>query len=155
MPTKAKPNVIDSPGARKRDLAAIHMGATSLGLIKRDDKTDYLACLWSVCHVTSAAALDFTGRKRFLEHLRQCGWVQAGSGRGRAAKAQLNPSQRLIWSLWQQLADAGAVNDRRMPALASFIERQTGIKRIEWLNAKQENLVVESLKEWLVRVGKK
>jgi len=38
-----------------------------------------------------------------------------------------------------------------MSALAAFAQRQTGVSRLEWLNARQEHLVIESLKAWLKR----
>ena len=65
----------------------------------------------------------------------------------------LTPVQRKMWSLWQQLADAGLVDNRKMPALLAFVKRQTAVERLEWLNAKQEDLVVESLKKWLKSRG--
>ena len=54
-----------------------------------------------------------------------------------------------MWSLWQQLAGAGAVNNRRMPALVAWVKRQTGVDRLEWLTPAQDALVIESLKRWL------
>jgi hypothetical protein len=58
-----------------------------------------------------------------------------------------------MWSLWQQLADAGKIQDRKMPALMVFIERQTGVARLEWLTPKQDDLVIESLKAFVKRPG--
>ena len=54
---------------RKRDLAAIHATVKNLGM---DDET-YRRMLWSVARVTSAADLDFVGRKNVLDHLRSRG----------------------------------------------------------------------------------
>jgi hypothetical protein len=56
-----------------------------------------------------------------------------------------------MWSLWQQLADAGVAESRKMPALVAFAHRQTGLDRLEWLQPAQEDLVIESLKAWLRR----
>jgi phage-related protein len=38
-----------------------------------------------------------------------------------------------------------------MSALVAFAKRQTGVERLEWLQPKQEDLVIESLKRWLGR----
>jgi hypothetical protein len=58
--------VIDSDGARKADLAAIHIGKAALGW----DDDFYRSILKAKCGVGSAALLDHAGRKRFLDHLR-------------------------------------------------------------------------------------
>ena len=97
------------------------------------------------------AALDFTGRKRFLDHLRQCGFVNSATKSRKAVSGALTGPQRKMFSLWQQLADAKVVEDRRMSALVAFAKRQTGVERLEWLKSKQEDLLIESLKQWLHR----
>ena len=38
-----------------------------------------------------------------------------------------------------------------MSALVAFAKRQTGVERLEWLKSRQEDLVIESLKQWLHR----
>lgn len=148
--------VIDRDGARKADLAAIHIAKADL----RWDDDFYRDVLYSVCRVRSSALLDFTGRKRFLAHLRACalaGGVKTGTPATKPASARvrapLTPPQKKMWSLWQQLADANLVDSRKMPALLAFVKRQTGVDRLEWLNPQQEKLVVESLKRWVHRKG--
>ncbi len=137
--------VLDHEGARKADLAAIHIAKASLGW----DDDHYRDILFAVCRVRSSAQLDFAGRKRFLAHLQACGWAGARPAARRAVKPALTGPQRKMWSLWQQLADAGLVENRRMPALMAWIKRQTGVERLEWLNLAQEDLVIVSLKAWL------
>ena len=142
--------VVDREGARKADLAAIHIAKKALGW----DDGIYRDILWTVCRVKSSAELDFTGRKRFLDHLRACGFTGASQGRAPARKAvagTLTARQRLMFSLWQQLADTGLVEHRAMSALVAYAKRQTGVDRLEWLKPAQEDLVIESLKRWLKR----
>lgn len=140
---------------RRADLAQIHIGIKALGW----DDAFYREILWSVCRAKSAAELDMAGRLRLIAHLRACGWQPVAKGAGGGARPArtiakpLSPVQRKMWSLWQQLADAGLVANRRMPALAAFATRQTGVARLEWLTARQEDLVVESLKRWLKERG--
>jgi Protein of unknown function (DUF1018) len=149
-------SVIDQDGGRRADLAAIHIAKKELAW---DDDT-YRDILFSVCRVKSSGLLDFTGRKRFLAHLRACGWsggsrVVTRSGRpaSAASRKPLTPPQRKMWALWQQLGDAGKIVDSKMPALVAFAHRQTGVERLEWLTDAQEDLVIESLKKWLSRRG--
>lgn len=132
---------------RKADLAAIHMGKQALGW----DDSMYRDVLQSVCGVRSSAQLDAAARKRFLEHLAKCGWRQRSDAAARPVRKPLTGPQRKMWSLWQELADAGLVVNRRMPALQAFVHRVTQVDRLEWLNGDQERLVIESLKMWLER----
>ncbi len=141
--------------ARKADLAAIHMGAQALQWT-REEYEDIMA---TVCSgIRSAALLDHTGRKRFLAHIRACAGavrVQARRNPDNAPATPKKPAltgpQRLMWSLWMRLVDAGLAETRSMKALNAFCERQTQVQRIEWLNQKQQDLVIVSLKEWLKR----
>lgn len=152
--------VVDRDGARRADLAAIHIAKAQLGW----DDGLYRDILWTVCRVKSSAELDFTGRKVFLEHLRACiKQLPSTSGAARVGRSltlvklaarvrtPLTPPQRKMWSLWQQLADAGLVQERKMPALRAFVQRQTQVDRLEWLTPPQEQLVIESLRRWLAR----
>ncbi len=149
-------SVVDRDGARKADLAAIHIAKAEL----RWDDDHYRDILFAVCRVRSSGELDFAGRKRFLAHLRACGWSGRPKGqadrakaRGGPVRAPLTPVQGKMWALWQQLADAHLVDDRNMPALLAWVKRQTGVDRLEWLKGRQEDLVIESLKAWLARRG--
>lgn len=155
-------SIVDRDGARRADLAAIHIAKKELGW---DDGT-YRDVMFAVCRVKSSGDLDFTGRKVFLAHLRTClKQMSSASGPDRVARSMaiiatarrdrkpLTAPQRKMWSLWQQLAEAGKVESRKMPALVAFSQRQTGVDRLEWLNGDQEQLVLESLKAWLRRPG--
>lgn len=131
----------------------IHMAKAELlrsGKFQSDD--DYRAMLWTQARVKSAADLDHAGRQTVLAYLRGMGFnTGKGSSRAKAVRAPLTASQKLMWSLWQQLADAGKVEGRKMQALMAYVKRQTGVERLEWLTKPQESLVIESLKQWLGR----
>ncbi|MEN9627627.1 MAG: hypothetical protein RJA10_854 [Pseudomonadota bacterium] len=136
--------------ARNGDLAAIHMAKAQLQL-SDDEYRDLMA---TVCNgIRSAADLDWTGRRRFLAHLQACLKHRSPQGPARHIRAPLTPAQRLMWSLWMRLADAGLVGDRTMKALEAFAQRQTGVERLQWLNKQQEDLVILSLKAWIKRGG--
>lgn len=148
MPTRA---VVDKDSGRKADLAAIHMGKAKLGW--SDD--EYRDILWTICQVRSSALLDIAGRKRFLAHLRACGFQGKTSAREKTRTKTARawtPELRKVWSLWQQLADEGAVHDRGKPALVAWVKRLAGVDQLEWLNGHQTLLVIEALKKWLARV---
>ncbi len=136
--------------ARRNDLAAIHIAKAQLGL--SDD--EYRDLLSTVCPgIRSAADLDVSGRRRFLAHLQACLRGHGKAQPQRLIRKPLSEPQRLMWSLWMQLADAGLVRARSMAALAAYARRQTGVERLEWLNKHQEHLVIETLKKWLARAA--
>lgn len=137
--------------ARKRDLARIHMLRTKLGL-SEDAYRDLLADLFDGRR--SSAELATEQRRRLVDHLTTLQRAYA-KGQGNAPTAPalppLSPRQKKMFSLWQQLADAGLVRERGMPALKAWVTRQTQVDRWEWLNGHQEDTVIESLKRWLAR----
>lgn len=145
--------VVDGEGARKGDLAAIHIAKAALRL----DEDSYRDLMATVCGgIRSAGQLDFTGRKRFLAHLQACLKAQglaAPKAARRVVQAPLSPTQKKMWALWMQLADVGLVQARTMAALVAFAHRQTGVDRLEWLNNNQERLVIDSMKAWLKSRG--
>lgn len=137
---------------RNTDLAIIHIGKKFMMEQLGNTEADYRAMLWTQGRVESSAKLDFAGRKKVIDHLKALGFQPTGRGGAkRPVKRKLTPKQRLMWSLWQQLADAGEVKDRQMAALMAYVTRQTSVQRLEWLKPAQEDLVIESLKKWLGR----
>ena len=60
-----------APSIRNRELAQIHIAKQQLGM---DDDT-YRDMLWTVGRVRSSANLDHAGRRRVLDHMTACGWV--------------------------------------------------------------------------------
>lgn len=91
---------------RSRELAQIHIAKKQLGL---DDDT-YRAMLWAVGRVKSSKDLDWTARKRVLDHLKRCGFKpQAGKTKhpGRPHNADSGPRSPQLLKIEALLADAG------------------------------------------------
>lgn len=63
-------NPASAQSIRARELAQIHIARAQLGM---DDQT-YRDVLWTVARVRSAADLDWSGRKRVLDHMKACGF---------------------------------------------------------------------------------
>ncbi len=129
---------------RRNQLAAIHVAKRELRLTE----DDYRALLRGLAAVESAADLDWAGRQRVLDAMRKLGWR---SGRVRSRPAASKQSTK-IKALWLELARLGAVRDASEGALSKFCFRMVRIHRAEWMTAKQANVVIESLKQWLRRV---
>lgn len=127
---------------RNRELAQIHIAKAALQM---DDET-YRAMLWTIARVRSSKDLDWTGRKRVLDHLVKCGWKNKPPAR-RAA----DPVEGKIRSLWLELRDAKVLRDPSERALRAFVKRTCGVDRLEWLNGRQAQTVIEALKRWRAR----
>lgn len=143
--------VVDTAGARRADLAAIHVAKKALAW---DDET-YRDIMFTVCRVRSSAQMDFTGRKLFLAHLRACQQQMGIAPRGDFKPAPWSPQLLALWSLWQRLADAKLVHERTRDALQAWVKRQVGVDRLEWLSTHQLDALLASAKQWLARDAQK
>jgi hypothetical protein len=142
---------------RSADLRQIHALQRQLGL-SADDAS---ALKLTLTGVASSGDMSAPQRAKLLAHLRKlvhgsaagCGAARSALPRAKVTRARpaLSQLQKLIWALWQQLADAGKVEDRRATALAAYIKRQSGVDQLSWLQGAQAAFVVESLKKWLAR----
>lgn len=135
---------VDSPQARNRELAQIHIAVAELGWTE----DDYRAILQAKTGKRSAGELDSTGRKRFLEHLKACGW----SGHKKPQLPKYSKQQWHVRMLWKDLAKAGKVEDASEAALNSFIQHLVGVSDLRFLSSTGDaTKVIEALKAWLRR----
>lgn len=132
---------------RNAELAQIHIARKDLAL----DEDTYRAVLWTVSRVRSSKDLDWTGRKKLLEHFRAKGWKPQPPKAARAAKPVPHGQDALVKSLWNELHAAGKVRDPSDAALGSWLKRNRWPERPEWLNARQVTRAIEALKKWLAR----
>jgi len=139
-------SAVDGPLARRNELAQIHIAVAELGW--SDD--EYRAVLFAKTGKRSAGELDGTGRKRFIEHLKACGWT----GRKQAAGPRYSKQQWHVLMLWRDLGKAGALTDKSDAALNAFIKGQCGVADLRFLATSQASQVIEALKSWLKRVKK-
>lgn len=132
---------VDPSDQRRKELAQIHIAVADLGW----SDADYRAILQAKTGKASSGELDGTGRRRFLDHLRQCGWKPKSQG------PRLTKQQWLVQRLWQDLGNAGALEDKSAAALNRFIKAQGGPDELRFLGTSHASLVIEALKSWLKR----
>ncbi len=138
-----------SADQKRRDLAKIHIARKELGM----EEEDYRAMLQDVAGVGSSADLTVAGRSKVLRRLEKLGW-KPKTRKPRQKITAREPVDRKIRALWLDLANLGAVRDRSEKALNSYVSRQTGVDRLDWLSSKQAEKVIEALKQWQSRVEK-
>lgn len=138
---------VDTPKARNNELAQIHIAIADL----RWSDDDYRAILFAKTGKRSAGELDGTGRKRFLEHLRACGWNPKAKGK------TLTPQQWRIKKLWQELAAAKALTDPSEKALLAFVKANsiTPPDALQFITPVDARQVIDALQGWLKRVSKR
>lgn len=135
--------MVESPQARRAELAQIHIAISEMGW----DDDHYRHVLFAKTGVRSAGELDGTGRKRFIEHLKACGW----SGGKKLAGPRYTRQQWHVLMLWRDLGKAGALEDKTEAALHAFIKGQVGVDAVRFLDVPTASRVIEALKSWLKR----
>lgn len=125
----------------------VHVAKTWL---KLDEDTYRAALAARSGGKVSSKACTVAELKAVLEHFHNAGFPRPG---GSAKRVALTAPQRKMWSLWQQLADAGRVRDRSMKGLSAWVKGQTenGADALAFLTPAQERTLIESLKQWVDR----
>ncbi len=123
---------------RNRELAQIHIAKKQLAL---DDET-YREMLWTIARVRSSGELDFTGRKRVLDHLRARGFKPGRPAKPRAGRPMPSADRAaMVAKIRAMLAAAG-----RVDAYADGIAlHMFHVDRFEWLRPDQLRKLVAAL----------
>ncbi len=135
---------------RKADLARIHLAKKQLAL--SDD--EYRDLLFTLTRQRSAADLDASGRQLVIEHFKKLGFKDRSTTPIAKQIARADPRTRKIWALWLQLKRDGrlaAETENTGRALQRFVHRQTGVEHLDWLSNRQQDDVIEALKQWIKR----
>lgn len=158
-----------SVDTRKNDLAKIHIARKDLGL--DEDTYRYVIRTVGKAESGSAADLDEAGRARVLRHFKSKGWkVRTSRMANDVRRKRATPDGevlatdnqvRMIRSLWIQMADAGAVNNRSEQGLRAWVRSVTrrhhpqraGWSAPEFLPDWVAQKVIEHLKAWAKRCG--
>jgi len=155
-------NAARNPGSRQSLIRLIHVAKRDLAL---DDDT-YRAMLVAITGKDSSAGLSIPQLERVLAHMKAHGFkVRHKSPPDRPRNSRHSPGDlsrpltqdaqsKKIRALWLSLHDMGEVRDGSEAALAAYVKRITHIDALQWLNANQASLVIETLKKWQARVAR-
>lgn len=130
-------------------IAKLHIAKKQLGL----DDASYRAVLERATGKTSSKDLGERQLVAAVEAFKALGF-KAAAPRPVAKEEPRKPYVAKIYALWGDLERSGTLNDASLQALSSFIKRQTGMDRAEWLGPEDANKVTEGLKAWLQRIRK-
>ena len=125
--------------SRTRMMQAVRAACRRLHI----DEEDRRSLQEEVIGKTSMSDMDLSELGKLLDHLNR-GWNGPMGHRAYIGK---------IRALWWTLYWLGAVNEPNDPALETFVERQTGKARLQFLGHKEAFSVIEALKGWAAREG--
>ena len=142
---------------RKRLLALIHIA-------KKDSRMsdgDYRTFLKSVTGLDSSKDMDAAQLQAVVDGFRQMGWKV---GTCQSIKGKLSPKTRAqkgrksmaskIRALWIECFKAGVVTNRYEEGLNAYVQRMTGIDRVDWIRRPSDGrTVIEALKKMLEERG--
>lgn len=116
------------------------------------DKDTYRAALLAVtagkkdsCSSMSAEELQLA-----LDHFKRFGFkVRLKPRPGRPIDSEA--TSKKIRALWLLLRDLGAVNNASEEALAAYVKRITGVDALQWIDGRQAERTIETMKKWAMR----
>lgn len=129
--------------------AKIHVARKELAL----SEENYRSILTRITGQDTSSGLDDRQVDNVLAEFRRLGWRPK-----KPFKPSSKPFVRLVYALWKEAAQVGAVSSSSKTALRAFVERQTrrggerGIDDPEFLRSADARLVSEALKAMIKRI---
>ncbi len=136
---RTTPNAKPADRGRNRIIIAIRAACRRQGIdddTRKDIQSDMIG-------KASMSDMSLAELGRLLDHFNK-GWKGPMGHRAHIGK---------IKALWWSLFWLGAIDDPDDRAISAFVERQTGVSSLKFLDHRKAHSVVEALKGWLERVG--
>lgn len=107
----------------------------------------------------SASSLSNTQLWHAVEEMKRLGFRPQAKqpNRNRASDRALadDAQSKKIRALWLSLHADGKVRNPSESSLHAYVHRQTGVEALQWLSMEQAARVIEALKKWQKRPGKR
>ncbi len=136
---------------RRHLIQLIHVGKSNLSL---DDDT-YRAILQRIGKTSSSADLTVPELEKVLEHLKRSGFRVRSKKKAPLEKPSRPLAQdaesKKIRALWLFLHELGVVKNPSEAALAAYVKRIAGVDALQWINGKQADRLIETMKKWAMR----
>lgn len=144
------------PGSDRRNqlIRLIHVARRELSM-QDDDYRAMLAGMPALGGRTSSADLGINGLELVLQALKNKGFKVRARGpenTPQTRKLASDPKSKLARHLWLRLRDMNELRDASEKALNSYVQHLTGVADLAWLDSKQADKVIDSLKAWVKRV---
>lgn len=141
---------------RVRLIRLVHVAKRDLKM-PEDDYREVLRTA-SGGRADSSAEMTIPELDKAMSHFKlRCGFKVRTKGNSRLAKPTParrladDPEARKIRALWLLLHDLGAVKNPSEAALNGYVKRLTKVDDLHWINGKQAERLIETLKKWALR----
>lgn len=140
---------------RTRLIKLIHVAKRDLRMVDADYRAVLLGASGGAHD--SSKSMSIAELEKVVSHLKRCGFkvrVKGNSKPDKPAPARRqadDPEARKIRALWLLLHDLGAVKNPSEVALAAYVKRLTKVDDLHWINGKQAETLIETLKKWALR----
>lgn len=144
-----------SDAERLRLIRLLHVAKRDLPMDDADYRAMLLAC--SGGRQNSAKTMSLTELERALAHMKRCGFTIRTKGKPGATGAPPSraladdPESTKIRALWLLLHELGAVHNPSEAALAAYVKRVARVDALQWINGRQAERLIETLKKWALR----
>jgi phage gp16-like protein len=133
-------------GKHKRLVTLIHVAKSKLLL----DNETYRLLLEEETGKSSTKLMQVWELEKVMKRLKSSGFKVRKPLVSKRAQAA-DPQAQKIRALWLELHESGLVRDPSESAMCRYVERQTKVEALQWLNPHQASKVIEALKQWLQR----
>lgn len=117
-----------------------------------EDEDTYRAFLKSITGKNSLKMMTARELVQIVEGFRSRGW-QEKPGKY-SFKRSTDARVRMLFGLWAELHQRGAVKDVSREALRKWCKRMTGIETFDWMNDRHLDKAINSLKGWKDRLDR-
>lgn len=136
----------------KAKIAKVKIAQKQLGM----EDADYRALIKRISdgRWTSIADCEEKTIDNVIREMERLGFKPKPGASARTAprKPDLSPEGKKVFMVWQQLHAIGAVRDPSERAMFAYVKRVTGIDAPQWTSSAQIERVIETLKQWAVRM---
>lgn len=132
---------------KKKLIQLIHIAKSQLSM---EDEL-YRDVLESTTGKTSTKQMTLQQLEAVIDRFKTLGFTVESKNKTGVKNLASDDQSRLIRHLWLLLHGAGEVRNPSELALASFVERQTGISALQFLSTAQASAIIERLKKWCQR----
>ena len=135
---------------KQRLIQLIHIARSNLQM----DEDTYRQMLQGLTGQASTKGMDTTQLNRVLESMKNKGFRIKSAGKASSGlPLDSHPQSKKIRALWLEMATAGIIRDSSEKALSLWVQRETGISALRWLNNEEASRVIEKLKKWQRRAA--
>lgn len=117
-----------------------------------EDEASYRGFLTDTTRKDSLKKMGIRDLLDVIDAFRASGWQE--KPRKYQYKRTPDPRIRMLFGLWTELHQRGAVKDVSREALRKWCKRMTGIETFDWMDSRHLDKAINSLKGWIERLDR-